>query len=224
MNKLNYLSYKFSIGQLVVHKATGTIYQVDEILLQSDGVSYGLSEDDYGGMIIAHEDELTLYEGPVKEEPKDDEVDNKLKIVYLCDRHKCENCIESCKHTSDINHAVNFDHVTFDGEHWEKDPDKKLPNDPEFKIGDKVLYKETGEVCVIESMTVEKVPNGVLYYYHLGSLDGECAYFNPVVEHDLIHIYDDKVVITVEELAAWYKDLEQLKERVDYYMSRSMKK
>lgn len=32
-----------------------------------------------------------------------------MKIIYLCDRKKCNNCsYPMCKHTSDINHAKNF--------------------------------------------------------------------------------------------------------------------
>lgn len=31
-----------------------------------------------------------------------------MKVVYLCDRRKCENCNPECTHTSDIKHAVNF--------------------------------------------------------------------------------------------------------------------
>ena len=223
MNKLNYLSYKFGIGQLVVHKADGTIYQVDEVILHPDGIYYGVSEDTYGGMITLHEDDLVLYEGPMKKEPKDDEVDNKLKIVYLCDRKKCTNCMESCKHTSDINHAVNFDHMTFGGEHWEKDPNEKLPDDPKFKVGDKVIYHNTGEVCVIESITVKKAPDGVLYYYHIGSLDGKCEYFSDVSQGDLTFVTDDGTMISVEELVSWYKELMSLRERLDYYITRCTK-
>ena len=34
---------------------------------------------------------------------------NTIKILYLCDRLKCENCsYPNCKHTSDITHAANF--------------------------------------------------------------------------------------------------------------------
>ena len=31
------------------------------------------------------------------------------KILYLCDRRKCENCKPPCAHTTDISHAVNFE-------------------------------------------------------------------------------------------------------------------
>ena len=35
---------------------------------------------------------------------------NTTKILYLCDRLKCENCCyPDCKHTLDITHAVNFE-------------------------------------------------------------------------------------------------------------------
>ena len=29
-------------------------------------------------------------------------------VIYLCDRTKCENCRDFCRHTADIAHAVNF--------------------------------------------------------------------------------------------------------------------
>lgn len=32
-----------------------------------------------------------------------------MKLLYLCDRKKCENCsYPECKHTTDTNHAVNY--------------------------------------------------------------------------------------------------------------------
>lgn len=30
------------------------------------------------------------------------------KILYLCDRRACDKCNSACEHTSDIEHAVNF--------------------------------------------------------------------------------------------------------------------
>lgn len=33
------------------------------------------------------------------------------KVLYLCDRRKCEACKPYCTHTSDIEHAVNFERV-----------------------------------------------------------------------------------------------------------------
>lgn len=32
----------------------------------------------------------------------------KVRVVYECDRTKCENCSDLCHHTFDISHAVNF--------------------------------------------------------------------------------------------------------------------
>lgn len=32
-----------------------------------------------------------------------------MTAVYVCDRKRCEDCNPLCKHTSDIQHAVNFD-------------------------------------------------------------------------------------------------------------------
>lgn len=33
---------------------------------------------------------------------------SELQVLYICDRIKCENCHENCKHTTDIEHAKNF--------------------------------------------------------------------------------------------------------------------
>ena len=30
-----------------------------------------------------------------------------FEVLYICDRKACENCSEECRHTSDIDHAVN---------------------------------------------------------------------------------------------------------------------
>ena len=30
-----------------------------------------------------------------------------IKVGYICDRQKCENCSNECKHTFDIKHAKN---------------------------------------------------------------------------------------------------------------------
>ena len=35
--------------------------------------------------------------------------DNNVVVLFLCDRKKCGTCHpETCKHTTDIRHAVNF--------------------------------------------------------------------------------------------------------------------
>lgn len=36
------------------------------------------------------------------------------KIAYICDRKKCENCHDYCYHTTDIEHAVNFQNMSDD--------------------------------------------------------------------------------------------------------------
>ena len=33
----------------------------------------------------------------------------KRKILFLCDRKRCETCNDFCEHTSDIRHAANFE-------------------------------------------------------------------------------------------------------------------
>ena len=48
------------------------------------------------------------------------------EILYICDRKKCEDCFEECRHTSDKDHAVNpeFDRRRFkedeSGNYWEQ--------------------------------------------------------------------------------------------------------
>lgn len=34
---------------------------------------------------------------------------SEIQVLYICDRKKCENCYENCKHTTDIKHAKNFE-------------------------------------------------------------------------------------------------------------------
>lgn len=34
---------------------------------------------------------------------------NGINILYLCDRKRCKNCSDVCKHTSDISHAIHKD-------------------------------------------------------------------------------------------------------------------
>lgn len=50
------------------------------------------------------------------------------RIYFLCDRKKCENCSQECRHTTDISHAVNFHGletvdgcINADGGYWEGD-------------------------------------------------------------------------------------------------------
>ncbi len=41
------------------------------------------------------------------------------EILYICDRTLCENCHEECRHTTRIDHAVNFEKI--EGYIWEKE-------------------------------------------------------------------------------------------------------
>lgn len=34
------------------------------------------------------------------------------KVLYICDRKKCETCREDCTHTQDIRHAKNFEKIS----------------------------------------------------------------------------------------------------------------
>ena len=36
---------------------------------------------------------------------------NERRILYICDRRKCNNCSMECTHTTDIEHAVNFKNI-----------------------------------------------------------------------------------------------------------------
>ena len=43
-----------------------------------------------------------------------------MAVLYLCDRQRCgEQCNESCRHTSDIKHAANFNEDEA-GNYWER--------------------------------------------------------------------------------------------------------
>ena len=41
-----------------------------------------------------------------------------IKTYYVCDGKKCKNCVEGCRHTTDISHAKYHDHIEFK---WEPD-------------------------------------------------------------------------------------------------------
>jgi hypothetical protein len=41
-------------------------------------------------------------------------------VLYICDQKQCKNCsYPTCKHTEDVNHAVNFTKEEIG--HWEKE-------------------------------------------------------------------------------------------------------
>lgn len=47
-----------------------------------------------------------------------------MKILYLCDQERCENCHpDFCKHTTDIKHAKNFKEET-DGIYIEQETEE----------------------------------------------------------------------------------------------------
>ena len=182
----NYFNYKFAIGQLVTRRGSNAIYQVDEIILSSDNkIYYGISEDESGSLLMVTEDDLKEYEGSVEDNTGENVAP---RAVYLCNRKRCKNCSSTCKHTFDIEYAMNF--VNIDGvgeEYWEVDPDenKGLSHDPKFSVGDKVIYDVTNEVCVILSIEVIKDGEDMQYWYYIESMDGDCAYYNPVAEYYL---------------------------------------
>lgn len=46
-------------------------------------------------------------------------------IAYLCDRKQCENCsYPTCRHTTDISHAVNFEQCGNTNRYIEKEPEE----------------------------------------------------------------------------------------------------
>ena len=51
------------------------------------------------------EDELCIFEQLINEHFE------KPKIVYLCDRRECKNCVVEYEHTSNIKHAKNFENI-----------------------------------------------------------------------------------------------------------------
>lgn len=49
-----------------------------------------------------------------------------MKIFYICDRTKCENCFKLCSHTQNIEHAKSFDMLNGadlceEKHYWEKE-------------------------------------------------------------------------------------------------------
>ena len=51
---------------------------------------------------------------------------NMNNILWICNRERCENCIEECRHTSDREFAVNPE---FDRNRFEEDQDGNLWED-----------------------------------------------------------------------------------------------
>lgn len=43
-----------------------------------------------------------------------------MSVLYLCDGKRCASCSEECKHTSQIEHAVNFKEDA-SGNYWERE-------------------------------------------------------------------------------------------------------
>lgn len=46
-----------------------------------------------------------------KEKQRLDEESAEIRVLYICDRKKCDNCREECHHCSDIEHAKNFEKI-----------------------------------------------------------------------------------------------------------------
>lgn len=51
---------------------------------------------------------------------------NEIQVLYICDREKCEDCFNSCNHTTDISHAKNF---KLEGNFYVEDDGKEIITD-----------------------------------------------------------------------------------------------
>lgn len=49
-----------------------------------------------------------MFRKKAKRKGEEQSSSDPAKILYLCDRRRCDNCSEECRLTSDIRHAENF--------------------------------------------------------------------------------------------------------------------
>lgn len=150
------------IGSHLKNKMTSIVYEVIDVVGHSDNcVRYTLqsiSDGDHNDCVYITNRSLGDFMLVFNYDPEDSalpfedeqdgETEAKKNIVYLCDRKQCKNCSDTCKHTSDINHAVNFEHLIYDGEHWEKEIPERIETEdcgmilkPLFRLGDYVKCK-----------------------------------------------------------------------------------
>lgn len=162
------------VGSHLRNKMTGVIYEVINIVGHLDNcVRYTLqsiSDSNHNDCVYITNRSLDDFIMVFKYDPedsalpfedeKDGETEAKPEIVYLCDRKQCKNCSDSCRYTSDINHAVNFEHLTYDGQHWEKDIPERIEAEdcgmilkPLFRLGDYVKCKyDENAIYIIEEI------------------------------------------------------------------------
>lgn len=79
---------------------------------------------DEGLTLLTHDKkDLDKSEEKIMSDPRNE------KILYLCDRIRCDCCYEgySCSHTTDIKHAKNFKEV-YKGLYMENESDSEAPH------------------------------------------------------------------------------------------------
>lgn len=60
-----------------------------------------------------------MFQRKAKRKREEQSSSGPAKILYLCDRRRCDNCSEECRLTSDIRHAENF--IKYNNVFCEKD-------------------------------------------------------------------------------------------------------
>lgn len=69
----------------------------------------GINTNDHESVVQQLAEEIDRYQCKIKDM---EQIINGPRIMYVCDRRKCEHCIsdgDSCGRTSDIRHAKNFE-------------------------------------------------------------------------------------------------------------------
>jgi len=100
-------------------------------------------------------------------------------ILYLCDRRACEKCrYPECKHTSDINHAVDFARNGGGLYVQNEFADRIL----EVKLGDTLVLKADSELSDaaykrLNENVKEKVPKGTKILFLENGLDASVLRF-----------------------------------------------
>ncbi len=73
------------------------------------------------------------------------------RVAFICDRKKCKNCNPDCLHTTDINHAANFE-LTLAPDTWfERKP-----------TVDAIPFEWIEEWCISQDLTYIEIAVGKL--------------------------------------------------------------
>lgn len=59
-------------------------------------------------MATKKKEACAIEDAPQKEAKAEPTIDEK-KVLFVCDRRKCERCDSGCRHTNDISHAAHFE-------------------------------------------------------------------------------------------------------------------